>query len=151
MFDLPSDGRTDLGPSAPGRTDPSPTPPGRDAQSRPAEFQLKPEYLKRGRAARALLSGESPGAGADEQILFDLVAGELPIIAALEEAQAQLVVRVALASDSPKVMVMLARALKDVVTVANSLSRRVEGTLTAAAGLRAQRRFLSLHHSRLPR
>ena len=59
----------------------------------PRKLGLKPEFTARARAARAALRAEAPDASAAEQIVHDLVEGEMAVVLALMDAQVELVTR----------------------------------------------------------
>ena len=93
---------------------------------------------------RAALARSFSSPTAAETILLDLVARELPISFSIMSAQQKLAGRLVadpILANATWVRA-LAQALRDVTAVNNSITRRVEGLLGAAANLRAQRRLL---------
>src|SRR5690349_9540063 len=66
---------------------PIPSSAGEGGPTQRQALRLRPEFIERGRATRILLASESPGAGADEQLLFGLISAQLPVLSALEDAQ----------------------------------------------------------------
>jgi hypothetical protein len=92
--------------------------------------------------ARAELLEMSPDAAADERVLVNMAANAFSTIITLTEVEEQLVGRMQHVVDSPHLMRALAGALRDVVASQNAISRRVRDSLSAAASLRVQRRFL---------
>ncbi len=109
---------------------------------------LREDLAAQAQAASTRLRAESPSAGEDELLLYDLVAAEMPVIAALNEVQHELSQRLLEHPDNPKILALLVRVLRDVVAVSTALGRRVEGGLSAASALRAQREFLHRKRSR---
>lgn len=108
------------------------------------------EHLaKRGDEARRALDEAAPSAAADERILHELVAKQLPVALMLHDLEAQLAVRLGLVIDDPKLALAVAKTLRETIAMASAMSKRIQSTLSTAATLRAQRRFLALH-GRLP-
>ena len=105
-------------------------------------------FVERGRQVRAALLAASPEAAADETLLVDLVARQVPIYSALEEAQLQLALRLTMSANAPTAALALARVMKEITHLSGAIQKRIEGSLATAAGLRAQRRFLSLRGAR---
>jgi hypothetical protein len=125
---------------------PSKKPPGEDAPpepSAPLQLPLNPAFVERAKRTRQELNAASPNAGRDERLLHELVSEEIAIASALLEAEGQLSERLLLLIDNPKLLVHITKALKDVVHLRNSVTRRIEGALGVASNLRAQRRFLA--------
>lgn len=101
--------------------------------------------LERGHAARRALDEVSPDAAADERILHELVAKQLPVALMLHDLEEQLAVRMLTLMDNPQLVLAVAKILRDTSTIASSMSKRIQAILSTAATLRAQRRFLALH------
>ena len=78
----------------------------------------------------------------DEALLAKLASGEISSAFELQNLQAQLVRRATILVDHVDQVRTLMRALRDLGMVLDGISRRVHGSLTASASLRAQRRFL---------
>lgn len=114
----------------------------------PPRSPLAPAFLARGREALKELSAATPDAGPDERILYQLVADEVAIAAALLDLQAQLAARLGLLLDRPREMAAISKVLREVVAVSNAITRRVEGALGVASNIRAQRRFFEKHNVR---
>lgn len=113
------------------------------SQTRPPS-PLQTGFVEQGREIRAALCGSSPDQAADESLLLDLVCRQMPIYLALEEAQLNLAVRLTVSADAPTAALALARVMKEITHLSGAIQKRIEGSLATAAGLRAQRRFLSL-------
>lgn len=101
--------------------------------------------MKRGGEARRALDEAAPAAAADERILHELVAKQLPIALMLHDLEEQLAARLGVVIDDPKLALVVAKILHETVAMASAMSKRIQGTLSTAAALRAQRRFLVLH------
>ena len=110
-----------------------------------ARLLLDPRLVERSDKAKADLAASTPGAAADERILHELAAEELGLVGALHEAEAALVAKIAAKLDDPRSAFVLAKVARELVALSSSLGRRVEGCLTAAASLRAQRHMLAGH------
>lgn len=103
------------------------------------------ELAARGADAWRALDATSPDAAADERILHELAAKQFPLALLLHELEAQLATRMVLVMDDPRLALALAKVLEQTVSMASAMSRRVQATLSTAASLRAQRRFLKIH------
>lgn len=109
----------------------------------PLQLPLNPAFLERAKRTRQELDAASPNAGRDERLLHELVSEEIAIASALLEAEVQLSERLLLLIDNPKLLAHVTKALKDVVHLRNSVTRRIEGALGVASNLQAQRRLLA--------
>jgi hypothetical protein len=109
----------------------------------PLRLPLNPVFVERAKRTRQELDAASPNAGPDERLLHELVSEEIAIVSALFEAEVQLSERLLFLIDNPRLLAHVTKALKDVVHLRNSVTRRIEGALGAASNLRAQRRFLA--------
>jgi hypothetical protein len=85
-----------------------------------------------------------PAAAADERILHELVAKQLPIALMLHDLEEQLVARMLTLMDNPQLVLAVAKILRETVTMSSAMSKRIQAILSTAASLRAQRRFLAL-------
>jgi len=119
----------------------------RAPQRSPRKLGLGPVHLERGRAARAALEAASPDAGPGEQILFELIGHQTAIALSVLDAEGEVASRLEHFLDDPAKLVALSRALKELTGISNSVGRRVEGALTTASSLRAQRRLWNLGRS----
>lgn len=122
---------------------PSAAPRGDAVRSR--RLPIEDDVLERGRAARRALDEVSPEAAADERILHELVAKQLPVALMLHDLEEQLAVRMLAMMDNPQLVLALAKILRDTSVIASSMSKRIQAILSTAASLRAQRRFLAIH------
>lgn len=125
--------------------DAGPSPTARTDTLRARRLPIDEEVLERGRAARRALDDASPDAAADERILHELVAKQLPVALMLHELEEQLAVRMLTIMDNPQLVLAVAKILRDTSMIASSMSKRIQAILSTAASLRAQRRFLGLH------
>ena len=108
----------------------------------PAPIELAEVHVERGRQARRALALLSPAAAPDEELILDLAADEVALVDALHLAAARLAAITIEVMHDSKTVLMVTRALREVVTTKSALSRRVEALLSTAATLRAQRTFL---------
>jgi hypothetical protein len=127
-------------PSAPVSTQPP-----KAEQESPRRLSLRPEFLKRGAEALHLLSSSSPDADADERLLHRLVADEMVVLAALDDARHQLAARLPLLVDDPRLLIAVGKSLREIIAMTNAIGRRVESVLATASTLRASRRMFSTH------
>ncbi len=111
----------------------------------PPRLPLDESLAAKGDQARRALDSASPEAAPDERILHELVAKQLPIVLLLHELEEQLAIRIKLSLDDPRLAFAVAKVLRETVMMASAMSKRVQGTLSTAASLRAQRRFLAVH------
>ena len=107
-----------------------------------APIELAEVHVERGRQARRALAKMSPVAAPDEELILDLAADEVALVDALHLAAARLAATTIEVMHDSKTVLMVTRALREVVTTKSALSRRVEALLSTAATLRAQRTFL---------
>lgn len=122
----------------PEQTPPAPVAP------RARRLPIDDELVSRGKAARVALDEACPAAAADERILHELVAKQLPVALMLHDLEEQLVARMQTLMDSPQLVLAVAKILRETVTMSSSMSKRIQAILSTAASLRAQRRFLTL-------
>jgi hypothetical protein len=92
-----------------------------------------------------LLSSSSPDADADERLLHRLVADEMVVLAALDDARHQLAARLPLLVDDPRLLIAVGKSLREIIAMTNAIGRRVESVLATASTLRASRRMFSTH------
>lgn len=102
------------------------------------------ELTTRGEEARRALDEVCPAAAADERILHELVAKQLPIALMLHDLEEQLVGRMLTVMDNPQLVLAVAKILRETCTMSSVMTKRIQSILAAAASLRAQRRFLTL-------
>lgn len=114
-------------------------------RQRPKKLGLGADLVRRGEAARADLDRASPDASPGERILHELVGQEVTLALAVMNVQAEVAARLEHFVDEPAKLVALSRALKELTGICNAIGRRVEGALTTASSLRAQRRLWNLH------
>ncbi len=138
----------DLAEAVRGRRSEKPGPETSQDSSLARRFPIDPAYTQQAHASRqALTESFGQDASAPERLLIDLVAKELPVHAALVDAEVQLVARLPHLMDEARHVHVLARALREVTIVSHAVSRRIEGLLGTAVALRAQRRLVELHRS----
>lgn len=119
--------------------------PSAQAPSRARRLPIDTELVSRGEQARRALDDVCPAAAADERILHELVAKQLPIALMLHELEEQLVARMLTLMDNPQLVLAVAKILRETVTMSSAMSKRIQAILSTAASLRAQRRFLAVH------
>ena len=125
----------------------SPPAPGPDDTEEQKPVVKPPRHLEPDKKLTARVEAQrkalnAAGTTPAEQVLLDLVCGELALFTILEDAQTQLALRVLQLVESPRLCLTLAKALREVGLVNTAVSRRIREALQAAASLRAQRRFL---------
>lgn len=109
---------------------------------------MEARITARGTAAQQALDQASPDAAADERILHELVAKQLPIALMLHELEEQLASRIMGVMDEPHLALAVSKVLHETCMLASAMTKRIQGTLSTAASLRAQRRFLALQGSK---
>jgi hypothetical protein len=119
----------------------------RPTRSPPRKLGLDPVYVARGKQALAALEASAPDAGAGEQIIHELVAAQFALVLAIGDAEIEVVARLGHFVNEPKNLVAISRALKELTTLSNAIGRRIEGALTTASTLRAQRRTWNIGRS----
>lgn len=112
--------------------------------ARRRRLAIDPHVSGRGTAARQALDESSPDAAADERILHELVAKQLPIALMLHDIEEQLAMRILNLMDDPRLALAIAKVLHETSILASATTKRIQSTLSTAASLRAQRRFLKL-------
>jgi len=112
------------------------------------ECRLPAEYIERARVVRQALDSSSPAAAADERLLHELIAGDMPVALALQDAQAELVRVLQKALHNPELALSVAKVMRETVALTSAVSRRIEASLMASGSLRAQRRFLALNRGK---
>jgi hypothetical protein len=118
-----------------------------EPRRRPRRLGLDPAYVERGKAALAALEASAPDAGAGERIIHELVASQVALALAIGDTQVEVVARLGHFLNEPKNLVILARALRELTTLSNAVGRRIEGALSTASSLRAQRRLWKMGQS----
>ncbi len=109
----------------------------------PHALALPAHYLAHGRELRDEFDRAAPQAAVGERLLEHLAAAEVPIALALVDAEAALVALLHKTLCDPTVATELARLLKETIGLSGAVRRRIESSLSAAAGLRAQRQYLA--------
>jgi hypothetical protein len=115
---------------------------------RTRRLAIDEKFVSRGDAAQQALDEVCPGAAADERILHELVAKQLPIALMLHDVEEQLALRMMNLMDDPGLALAVVKVLRETATLASAATKRVQSTLSTAASLRAQRRFLTLQGSK---
>lgn len=132
-------------PAAPPEPPPAASPAATTAPLRTRRLPIDEKLVSRGDAAQRALDEVCPGGAADERILHELVAKQLPIALMLHDLEEQLATRMLNLMDDPRLALAIAKVLRETAVMASAMSKRVQATLSTAASLRAQRRFLTLH------
>jgi hypothetical protein len=86
---------------------------------------------------------EQGGADVAEQILEQLVSGEVPVALELENIEGALVALLQRTVVEPHLFLKVAESFRETVATSAAIRRRIQNSLSAAAGLRAQRRMLN--------
>lgn len=144
-FPLPTTEPDRTSPMSPHRAPSGDPPKPKSTPTRPVRLPIDERLVERGQAARKALDEVCPDAAPDERILNELVAKQLPVALLLHELEEQLAARMMAVMDDPRLALAVAKVLHDTAAMASAMSKRVQSTLSTAASLRAQRRFLALH------
>ena len=129
---------------------PNGIPPAQDAieaprgPARTRRLPLDEKLVSRGHAAQQALDEVCPGGAADERILHELVAKQLPIALMLHDLEEQLATRMMNLMDDPSLALAVVRVLRETSILASAATKRIQSTLSTASSLRAQHRFLTL-------
>jgi hypothetical protein len=83
-----------------------------------------------------------------ERLLEELVSGELAVALELQNTEGALIALLQKAVTDPALATAVAKLTREVVGLSSAVRRRIEGSLGAVAGLRAQRAFLASHRAR---
>lgn len=117
--------------------------PSNETVALPPRLRIPKEYREAGAAALRNLIEATPDAGADERILQELVARQMPIARMLLDIEAQLAIRMMFLDDAAH-LVAVAKVFKGTNALSSAMSKRIQAVLSTAASLRAQRRFLTV-------
>lgn len=123
------------------------TAPKSNAAAQPARRSLTIDasFVERGKEVLRELSQAAPDAAADEQVLHRLVADEFALVMAVNDVEKQLAARFPLLLDNPRLMLIVAKTMRELVALNGAMSRRIEGALATASTLRASRRMFARH------
>jgi hypothetical protein len=95
-----------------------------------------------------LLLGDERRVTPIERVLADLIADELPLLVSLTRTKSHLAKQLLPSLEQPRRTLELAKLLKEVVGVSNTLSRRVENVLGTLNTIRVQQRLLGQQRGR---
>ncbi len=105
-------------------------------------LQLPDDYLAEARRVRESFTAAERDATPAERLLEGLISSEVPIAMGLGDAEGALVALLQRTVADPRLAAEVARTLKETVALHSAVRRRIENSLNAVAGLRAQRIFL---------
>lgn len=108
---------------------------------------LSPASLGRAREVREALRAESDGDAA-EQLLEELVAGEVAVGHHLQDIEAASAVLLGRVLTDPELALPTVRVAREIVALSTAVRTRTQNTLNAIAGLRAQRVLLAAQRGR---
>ncbi len=107
-----------------------------------AHLTISDASLTLARRARETLEAQSDGDPA-ERILEDLVAGEVGLGHELQNLEGMATALLARTMDNPALAMHVAKVAREVFGLSTAVRRRTENSLSAIAGLRAQRVLLA--------
>lgn len=84
-----------------------------------------------------------------ERLLHELVAGELAVARELQDIEGAMAALLGRTVTDPALSAAVAKSFREAVALSNAVRRRMEGSLSAAAGLRAQRLLLTAQRGRI--
>lgn len=122
---------------------PAARPAGGHGRNEPSQTAVPTELVKESEVARAALDQMCPDAAADERLLNMLAAGDVSVALMLSRIERQLAAKMLGGIDGSPYWLALVRLLGDVTRLNANVRGRVQGSLSTAASLRAQRRFLA--------
>lgn len=94
-----------------------------------------------------LLLAENRKSTSIERLLVEVIAQEMPLVAVLEKAKADVAARLLPNIDNPKAVLHVAKVLREIVATSNAVTKRVEHLLGSLATLRSQQRLLEQHRA----
>lgn len=113
-----------------------------------AKMTLSRPSLERIRTVRKALDVESDG-DPYEQILDQLIAGEVGIGHELQDIEAALTALMARTVSDPAMFLQVTKMAREAFGLSSAVRRRTENTMSARASLRAQRVLLAVQRGRL--
>lgn len=78
-----------------------------------------------------------------EQILEQLIAGEVPVVLELQNIEGNLIALAQRCITEPALFLKVMETFKETVAVSAAVRRRMQNSMSCAAGLKAQRRMLN--------
>ena len=112
-------------------------------------LMLSGPNLDRARRARVEFAGSEDGSEVGEQLLHELVAGETAIALQVMDVEGALAALLTKTVTNPAVAMEVARVFREATALSGAIRRRIEGSLNAAAALKAQRVLLAAQRGRL--
>ena len=112
-------------------------------------LRLSAVNLARGQQVRKAFEDRDDDGDEGERLLEELTAAEVPIALQLQDIEGALTAMLGKAVLEPEAALQVARVLKETVALSGAVRTRMQNCLSAAANLRAQRKFLALHRGRV--
>jgi hypothetical protein len=120
------------------------------ALAQPADvsgLMLSAPSLERARDVREAFRQSSDGEPA-ESLLEELIAGEVAVAHQLQDTEAAATVLLARVVADPELALHVAKVTREIVSLNTAVRRRIEGSLSAVATLRASRLLLAAQRGR---
>lgn len=108
---------------------------------------LAPAHQRRALEARLAFAAAGTSTDAGERLLQELVAGEVGVALQLVDVEAGLASLLAKTIADPRLATEVAKVFRETVALSGAVRRRMEGCLSAAATLRAQRLLLTMQRT----
>ena len=102
------------------------------------------DHAKRAAEFETELTKESPRATFEDKLLVKLISHDFALSEVLGEAEIQLARRVAMMVDNAKVVLALARALRETSACRGATERRIEGLMQTRSVLRGQHKLAEI-------
>jgi len=110
---------------------------------------LSPANLARGQQVRQAFEASGTDSDVGERLLEELVAAEVPVALELQRIEGALTAFLGEAMLESEAALQVAKVLKETVGLSNAIRSRMQNALSAAANLRAHRKFLAAHRGRV--
>lgn len=110
---------------------------------------LSPANIARGKHVREAFETSSTDSDVGERLLEELVAAEVPVALELQRIEGALTAFLGEAMLESAAALQVLKVLKETVGLSGAIRTRMQNCLSAAANLRAHRRFLAQHRGRV--
>jgi len=110
---------------------------------------LSPQNLARGKQVRDAFDASGTDSDVGERLLEELVAAEVPVALELQRIEGALTAFLGEAMLESEAALQVVKVLKETVGLSGAIRTRMQNCLSAAANLRAHRKFLAAHRGRV--
>jgi hypothetical protein len=113
-----------------------------------ANLRLPQRSIDRAAEVKRAFDHAGPESDVGERLLEELVSGELAVALELENTEAALITLLQKTITDPTLATAVAKLTREVFGLSGAVRHRIQGSLGAIAGLRAQRALLTTHRAR---